>query len=70
MDKLPETSRDGRLLVYIAIQSEHFEMALSRLSLAEYVGGFVVGYRTAKDEDAAQLLEDFRIEIQQGPGPA
>ncbi len=48
MDVLTETSRNDSLLVYTAIQSEHFEMALSRLSLAEYVGGFVVGYLMAR----------------------
>jgi hypothetical protein len=48
MDKLTETSREGELLIYIAITScpEHFEMAIDRLSLSQYVGGFVVGYLT------------------------
>lgn len=70
MDELTETSRNGELLVYTAITSEHFEQALDRLSLAQYVGSFVEGYLVARTEAQAELLENFRIEIQSGPGMA
>ena len=47
MDQLTETKRAGSLLIYTAINSEHFEMALAPLSMAEYTGGFVEGYLIA-----------------------
>jgi hypothetical protein len=53
MDKLTETDRGGEILIYTAVRSEHFEMALDRLSLSQYVGGFVEGYLSAR----------FRLEL-------
>ena len=44
MDKLTETKREGELLAYTAVQSEHFEMPLGRVSLTQYTCGFVHGY--------------------------